>query len=124
MKEVKLTSEEIRDLCLSLATLFHAGVSAGDAFTLMAQDEDDPIFRQMLTDMARWADEGASLSAVFQESGRMPDYVCGLLEVGGKVGRMEQTLAAACCTVVSVCDAGSDAGSGNGASGMGAACIR
>ncbi len=88
----ELTNEEIRALCMSLANLFHAGIGAGDALTLMAQDEEESAFRQLLTDMARRADEGASLAAAFRESGCVPNYVCGLLDVGEKVGRTEQTL--------------------------------
>lgn len=92
MKE--LTNEEIGALCMSLAGLFHAGIGTGDALTLMAQDEEEPAFRRLLTDMAAAADEGAPLSAVFRRSGCMPDYVCGLLDVGEQAGRTEQTLEA------------------------------
>ena len=94
MREFKLTNEDVGALCLSLASLLHAGIGTGDSLALMAQDEETPAFRQMLSDMAKRADEGAALSAAFRMSGCIPGYVCGLLEVGEKVGKTEQTLEA------------------------------
>jgi type IV pilus assembly protein PilC len=39
-------------------------------------------------------DDGVSLAAALEQSGRFPPYLCGLLEVGERSGRMEETLSA------------------------------
>jgi len=92
MEQVRLKNEEIGTVCLSLANLFHAGIGAGDAFALLAEDETAPVVRALFSTMARGADEGRTLAELFQESGCFPAYVHGLLNVGEKVGKTEETL--------------------------------
>ena len=88
-----ISHEEISSLSLELSLLLHAGVGAGDALTLLAE-ESDREYKEMLEGMARRVDEGESLSAAMRETGRFPAYVCGLLEVGAQAGRTEEALGA------------------------------
>lgn len=92
MRTVKLTNEEIGTLCLSLSNLIRAGVGAGDAFALMAQDEGDSRIKDRLERMTDCADGGAPLARIFREAECFPEYVCALMDVGERVGRTEQTL--------------------------------
>jgi len=94
MKKRQFTNEEISRFCLGLAMLFKAGVSPGDGFTLMAEDETDSDMRQLLIEMAESSDQGKGLSQTVKESGCFPAYVGGLLEVGEQSGRMEEALRA------------------------------
>lgn len=91
-KKSLLSHDEIGSLCLELSLLFHAGVGAADALSLLAQEEPEGELRQLLTEMAGQVDHGLSLSAAFIDSCRFPDYVCSLLEVGEQAGRTEETL--------------------------------
>lgn len=84
----------ISGLCLSLSFLLHAGVGIGDGLALLAQEEETPSLRAVLDEMARQMDDGASLAAALRDSGRFPNYVCGLVEVGERSGRTEEALAA------------------------------
>ena len=92
MNGILLTNEQIGAFCMALEHLVHAGISLGDAFTLLKEDEQDPKLRQMLAAMEKSADEGAPLSAVIRKSGRFPAYVSTLIEVGERSGKIEQTL--------------------------------
>lgn len=92
MKKFSFTTEHISTLCLSLAHLFHAGISGADALFLLYEDEETPACKQILRNMARHADEGHSLAACFQAAGVFPHYLCTLLSVGEGVGKTEQTL--------------------------------
>lgn len=92
MKHFSFTTENISTLCLSLAHLFHAGVSGADALYLLQEDEQDPSCKAVLRDMAKHADEGMSLAACFQAAGVFPHYLCTLLTVGESVGKTEQSL--------------------------------
>ena len=92
MKQRKLTSEEIGGLCLALSHLYHAGIGTGDAFALLAEDQETEERGQLYASMARRADEGAGMAQIFRESGRFPDHVCALLDVGEQVGKAEETL--------------------------------
>lgn len=93
MKKNAISNEELSDLCLELSMLFHAGVGAGDALTLLAE-ESAPEYRELLNSMADQVDMGSSLSAAMRAAGRFPLYVCGLVEVGERAGRTEEALAA------------------------------
>ncbi|MDE6881157.1 MAG: type II secretion system F family protein, partial [Oscillospiraceae bacterium] len=62
-----ISHEEISSLSLELSLLLHAGVGAGDALTLLAE-ESDREYKEMLEGMARRVDEGESLSAAMRET--------------------------------------------------------
>lgn len=86
-----ISNESLSSLCLELSLLLHAGVSTGDALSLLAEEEDQ---RGMLKAMAEQVDSGETLSAALRESGAFPTYVCGLVEVGERTGRTEEALSA------------------------------
>lgn len=92
MKQVRLTNEDVGAVCLALAHLYHAGIGAGDALALLAEDASATDFGALFTSMSRRADEGATLAQTFREAGCFPHYVCSLLEVGEQVGKTEDTL--------------------------------
>ena len=89
MKKNGLSHEEIASLCLELSLLLRAGVASGDALTLLAE-ESDPGFKEMLSQTADRMDGGAPLSEALRQTGRLPAYVCGLIEVGERSGRLEE----------------------------------
>lgn len=86
----RVTNEEISALCLELSLLLHAGVSLGDALTLLSKEEENPL----LSGLAERVDMGAPLSEALRESGAFPTYVSGLVETGERTGRTEQALGA------------------------------
>ena len=94
MKQLRLTNEDIALVCRTLAQMCHAGIAHGDAFALMAEDESGGLYGQMFARMARRADKGLPLSAVFREEACFPDYLCALLEVSERVGKTEESLEA------------------------------
>ena len=92
MKARRLSSDEISNLCRALSLLLHAGTSAGDALSLLADGEASPFLRVLLDHMSRQTDAGGALSEAVRETGCFPDYVCGLLAVGERSGRTEEAL--------------------------------
>ena len=68
-----ISNEDLASLCLELSLLFHAGVSTGDALSLLAEEGDR---RSMLKAMAERVDSGETLSAALHEIGAFPAYVC------------------------------------------------
>lgn len=86
-----ILNEEISSLTLELSMLLHAGVSVSDALALLAEEDD---YKELLSEMAQQADNGASLAECFRENGNFPAYVCGLIEVGERAGRTEEALSA------------------------------
>jgi type IV pilus assembly protein PilC len=85
----KISNNEIASLCMELSLLFHAGVGTADALSLLSEDG---MQTKLLTSLAKRVDEGATLSAALRESKAFPIYVCGLIEVGERTGRIEEAL--------------------------------
>ena len=92
MNKLRLSNEEISRLCQGLQMLIHAGVGAGDAFALLAEDEEKSEYKDLLLKMARQADCGSPLAEIFSLSGAFPGYVRGLVETGERTGRTEEAL--------------------------------
>ena len=91
MKRRELSSGQISDLCLELGMLLHAGVGIGDGLALLAEESGAEV-GAVLTEMAGQVDGGVSLAEAMRSSGWFPAYVPGLMEVGQRTGRMEETL--------------------------------
>ena len=94
MKPVKPELEQLGSFCRSLGHMYHAGICAGDALALMAEDEDTAAEKALLRKMSAMADEGLPLARIFREAGCFPEYMCSLMLVGEKLGRSEDTLCA------------------------------
>lgn len=94
MNKVQLSKLQIADLCRELALMLHAGIGTGDGLFLLAEEEKDAALKEMLTDMAKAVDEGAFLAHAFEDAGCFPVYMSGLLNVGERVGRLEEALMA------------------------------
>lgn len=94
MNKVQLSKIQIADLCRELALMLHAGIGTGDGLFLLAEEEKDADLKEMLTDMAKAVDEGTFLAQAFENTGCFPIYMSGLLNVGERVGRLEEALMA------------------------------
>lgn len=92
MKPLELSNLEIADLCRELALLLHSGVGLGDGLTLLTEKEEDWSRRALLSQVACFVEEGTSLATVFDRTGSFPPHVTGLLQVGERTGRTEETL--------------------------------
>ncbi len=93
MKAFHLNKEQTGSLCAALSYLLDAGISPGDALTLLAKDEPEKKLRSVLENMAQKADDGIPFAALFREAGCFPNYVCNLVDVADRVGKCQQTLA-------------------------------
>lgn len=92
MKHFHFTNMAISDLCHQLALLLRAGVRQSDGLFLLAEEENDPTYKKILTNIAEQVQEGAFLAEAFAQTECFPLHVIGLLEVGERVGRTEETL--------------------------------
>lgn len=94
MKKSQYADNELAVFCTGLAHLLHAGLTAGDALTLLDRDGDGRGLNARLGGMARLADEGMSLSRILEETGGFPAYVRALVRAGEETGRLEEALTA------------------------------
>ena len=92
MRTKKLSNLEIADLCRELALLIHAGVGIGDGLVLLQEEEQEPAYKAMLSEMAQQMDAGAFLSQAMEETGKFSAMVTGLIRVGEMAGNLEESL--------------------------------
>ena len=94
MKQQTLSNRDIAAITGPLALMLHAGISTGDALTLLSEDEPSPQRRELLSELAKQTDFGLYLSRAIEDSGQFPVYVSSLLAVGERTGRTEEALTA------------------------------
>ena len=87
----RLNDQDTAFLCMELSLLLHAGVTAGEALDLLAQEDagEDPL----LSGLSQEVMEGSTLAEALKKSEAFPAYLCGLVEVGETTGRLEEALA-------------------------------
>ena len=92
MKSSTFTFTELSALCLELRLFLHAGADGSSAFSLLAEDCDDPELKNEYSHIASRIDEGLSLSAAMEESARFPKEMWSFLRIGESCGRSEEAL--------------------------------
>ena len=91
MRTELLTDRELGDFCRNLSVLLHAGISTADSLYLLAQEESG-WKQQSFTDLGMRLDQGCVLSEALLASESFPGQVCGMIRIGERTGRMEETL--------------------------------
>lgn len=90
--KLKLTNEEISDICFELSLLLHSGTSVADSLFTLSDDTNDAEIKKMLKDMAISVEDGGTLAKAVKDAGVFPDHVGSLLDVGERSGRLEEAL--------------------------------
>ncbi len=92
MEKLKLSYEEIGNICANLALLVHSGTGTADAFAVLSEDVENKTLSEKLKAMADEADMGASMSELFEKEDAFPKYISTMLKVGEKTGHLEESL--------------------------------
>lgn len=90
-KQKTLSDQQTAFFCRSLSLQFHAGIALADGMYLLSEDESGET-KALYRQMGSWMDQGAQLSQVLEDSGCIPEYVCGMVKIGQQTGKLEQTL--------------------------------
>ena len=94
MKRPVMSNLAMADLFRQMALLMHAGIALHDGCFLMAEEEGNNGARAWLQNVAKSLEAGESLANTLRAQGNFPPYVTGLIDIGERVGRTEQTLSA------------------------------
>lgn len=82
----------ISAFCLEFSLILKAGISVNDGLMLLAEDEKNRNIKELLTEMHKAADLGVPLFNVMNETGVFPKYLCDMIRIAEKTGRLEMTL--------------------------------
>lgn len=86
-----LTDLETALFCRELALQLHAGISLSDGMMLLAQEAEKRT-QKYFQQMAAGLDHGMTLAEVLEDSACLPEYVCAMVQIGQKTGKLEETL--------------------------------
>ena len=92
MKSPELTYTAYADLFRQLSLLMHSGVTVCDGLMIIAEDEKDKTYREMLSQASALMENGESFTAALTAAGCFSAHSVGLIEVAERVGRLEETL--------------------------------
>ena len=88
------TAEDSAAFCTSLGYLMRAGLTAGDALTILAGDEQRAPYKEAIKAMAEAVEDGQNLSDAVTSSGCLPGFVGEMIAVGERTGRLDEALEA------------------------------
>ena len=88
---MKMTCDEIADLCRKLALLLHGGIGAADGVFLLAEEEQGQT-GALLKEMGAQMDHGATLAGAMESLGVFPACVTGMVQAGEQTGHLEEML--------------------------------
>lgn len=91
MKNSILSHQELSAFCRELSLLLQAGENPDGALSILAEEGGDP---ELLKAISQGLDQGLPLHSAMRETGRFPEYVCGLLEASQISGKTVETLVA------------------------------
>ena len=91
MQKGMLSYQEIAAFCQELALLMQAGIRLSDGVFLMAEEEKGQ-YCDVYKEIGEKLDQGEILSVALEACGCFPAYVFGMISVGEKTGRLEESL--------------------------------
>lgn len=87
----QLRMQYISAFCLEFSLILKAGISVNDGLMLLAEDEKNQNIKELLTEMHNGADLGVPLFTVMNKTGVFPKYLCDMIRIAEKTGRLEMT---------------------------------
>jgi type IV pilus assembly protein PilC len=88
-----LPNREISAFCAQLALVVGAGISVQEGLLILCEDAEKGPGQALLEELCRKVEMGAPLSQALGDSGRFPDYLVQMVEIGETSGRLEEVLA-------------------------------
>lgn len=92
MKKLQLDFSAYAALWESLALLTQSGVTLADGLLIIADEEDNEAYAEMLRGISATLEEGESFYTALEKTGAFPAYATGLIDVAERVGKLEETL--------------------------------
>ena len=86
-----LSDRQVALFCRGLSLQLHAGISLADGIYLLAEDEQGQA-QELLKRLGSLMDGGFQLSEALEEAGGFPEHVRGMVKLGERTGKLEQTL--------------------------------
>ena len=90
----KLGYGYISSLCVELNLIVKAGIPLEDGLEMLADGENTKDTRSVLNDVLRHMGDGDEIYDALAKTGRFPEYMCQMIEIGTKTGYQEEVFKA------------------------------
>lgn len=90
MQKKQFSTEYISFLCSEIRLILKAGISLGEAFSIMAEEEDDKETAEVLAGIGERIDYGDPLQEIFLDTGRFPKHMTDMVAMGYQTGYLEE----------------------------------
>lgn len=89
MKDRYWSNEELSAFCLEFALLLKAGMSVGEGFLILSENEQEPKKKDFLLGLYQKTVSGLSAHRTMLEAGAFPPYMLKLVHIGEETGHLE-----------------------------------
>ncbi len=89
MKEQYWSNEELSAFCLEFALLLKAGMSVGEGFLILSENEQEPKKKELFLSLYKKSTENASVYGMMLEAGVFSPYMLKLVRIGEETGHLE-----------------------------------
>ncbi|MDL2232472.1 type II secretion system F family protein [Ruminococcaceae bacterium OttesenSCG-928-L11] len=91
-KKDMLTNSEISAFCAQIAMIMKSGIPISEGVSIMIEDQKNPQGRQMLEQIGEFLDTGGAFYAALEHTGKFPQYVIDMTEMGEKTGKLDNVM--------------------------------
>lgn len=91
-RKKQLSNRLISGLCAQLGSIVQSGISISDGLFMLAKDEDNSEYREVLLKLQEDIEGGCTVTEAVEKSGAFPRYFSEMITVGEKTGRLDTVL--------------------------------
>lgn len=89
MKEKYWSNEELSAFCLEFSLLLKAGMSVGEGFFILSENEQEPKKKKFLLSLYEKTVQQVSVHQTMKDGGVFPPYMLKLIYIGEETGHLE-----------------------------------
>lgn len=92
MKTIELSYLAYADLFTRLALFLHSGMNLDSSLAMIAEEETDAAYIEILNEMSQQMENGISFADALSSAGCFSSHIVGMIRIAEQVGRTEETL--------------------------------
>lgn len=93
MKERYWSNEDLSAFCIEFALLLKAGMSVGEGFLILSENEQEPKKKEFLLSLYEKTIQRVSVYQTMLDAGVFPPYMLKLVHIGEETGHLEECFA-------------------------------
>lgn len=92
IRKKTLDNDRLSILCAELAEILGSGMTPGEGFLLIAEQEREPGLKEIYQSLYRETGEGGALAPAMEKAGAFPEYMLQMIRVAENTGALEKVM--------------------------------